>query len=677
MSTLAPGNPLTLRPQPAYNARRSATRAAPRMPGRNEGRREVVEGIEPTLLLALVGGTLLLAFKEALLARRGPRLQASAWSSMWCVAAAAYLAGRLLQLTADAPADAVLAARVRASAGFAMTVVALGMSRSLSGRRGWVPHVRVFALLVSGLIAATLLTGVLFTQRATKRLNALGSLEWTVEPGPLLVPVVLGLASATIAYVWHQLRRPPGARPVDLPVTRAELRGLAILMILAVINDVTVQLGVNPSIRVFHWAFAFSAILVSTSQDLRVAGVFERLEQTVDDRTRALRDQEARLALADRFASLGTLAAGAAHEINNPLSVVAANSVVMLELLEESEHRVPDDVRRELATLAEEIREGARRVQRTVRDLRTLTREPPTTMGAVELLPLVEATTPLVRHELRHRARLEVDVPAGLSAWADEGRLGQVLLNLLINAAHAIPPGDVEAQCVRVTARPVDEMLELRVEDTGSGIPPEHLAHIFDPFFTTKPQGEGTGLGLSVCTGLVLALGGTIDVDSTPGAGTTFTLRLRRAEATRDSVTRAVETTPEARARVLIIDDDAVVARTLARTLRDHDVHITTDPREGLRRCRSETFDVVLCDVMMPEMTGPQLLARLSSSAEAKVAPGAVVFISGGAFEAATREALDELPNPLLEKPLDVSELRALVAASRHRPTPGARRDAS
>ncbi|MEO0322311.1 MAG: ATP-binding protein [Myxococcota bacterium] len=622
-------------------------------------------GTEQTLLTGLVGGTLLLAVKEALLARRGPRLQASAWSAGWCIAAATYLVGRLLQLEANAPAEAVLAARVRLTAGLTMTVVAVGMSRALGGRRGWVPHVRGFAAAVAGLVALTHLTSAVFQDRATRRVTALGQVEWVAEAGPLLVPLIVALAVTTIAYVQRQLRRRPAATPMDLPVTHGELRWLALLMGLAVLNDITVQLGLNPSVRVFHWAFAFSAVLISTSQDLRVAGVFERLEQTVDDRTRALREQEARLALADRLASLGTLAAGAAHEINNPLSVVATNAVVMLETLEKAEAEVPEEVREELGTLAEEIREGARRVQRTVRDLRTLTREPPTTMGAVELLSLTEATAPLVRHELRHRARLEIDVPAGLSAWADEGRLGQVLLNLLINAAHAIPPGDVEAQRVRVSARPRGELLEIAVEDTGSGIPAENLAHIFEPFFTTKPQGEGTGLGLSVCYGLVRALGGTIDVDSTPGVGTTFTLRLRRAESTRRSGTRAVAAAPEHRARVLIIDDDAVVARTLARTLRDHDVSIATDPREGLRRCRSEPFDVVLCDVMMPEMTGPQLLLRLERSDDACVSPEAVVFISGGAFESATREALEHLPNRLLEKPLDVTELRGLVAAAR------------
>ena len=626
---------------------------------------------EQSLLIGLVGGTLLLAAKEALLARRGPRLQASAWSAGWCIAAALYLVGRLLQLTAEGPGDAVLAARVRLTAGLGMTVVAVGMSRALGGRRGWVPHVRVFAVTVAGLIALTHGTEAVFAAEATRRVTALGEIEWVVSPGPLLAPLIVGIAVTTIAYVQRQLRLAPDPSPFDVPVTRSELRWLALLMGVAVLNDLTVQLGLNPSVRVFHWAFAFSAILISTSQDLRVAGVFERLEQTVDDRTRALREQEARLALADRLASLGTLAAGAAHEINNPLAVVSTNAVVMLETLEESDHRIPGYVSQELSTLAEEIREGARRVQRTVRDLRTLTREPPTTMGAVELAALVEATTPLVRHELRHRARLEVDVPAGLSAWADEGRLGQVLLNLLINAAHAIPPGDVDAQRVRIAARPRGEHLEISVEDTGSGIPETHLPHIFEPFFTTKPQGEGTGLGLSVCYGLVRALGGRIDVDSTPGVGTTFTLALRRAEPTHRSGTRAVAAVAGSPARVLIIDDDAVVARTLARTLRDHDVHIATDPREGLRRCRSEAFDVVLCDVMMPEMTGPQLLARLSRSAEAKVPPEAVVFISGGAFEAATRAALDGFPNRLLEKPLDVAELRLLVATSRTTPPAG------
>ncbi len=716
-------------------------------------------------LLALMGATGVLALKSLVLGRRGPLTEPNLWATLWNAAALVYIAGRLLQLTADAPEAAVLGGRLRFAAGVSMTFVALGIARALGGLRGLPAWLRRYGSFVLGVVALIVGTDLVTSDTAIQRVDALGRLMWSAEPGPLLIWIAAPMAAGTVVVVVRVLRGSEGLSDVPLPVTRREIRVLAVLMIVAVANDITVHMGWSSSIRVFHWAFAITGLLISWSQDLRVTALFERLEETVDERTvearagqtryqllaeatregialhrdgvvvdvnpawetlfgtpraetlgrplgeffedpalfdrlgdvieptrviaRAagrsipvevanrlgdapgavltvldLREREraeAKLAQADRLASLGTLAAGAAHEINNPLSAVATNAFLLLERLED-DASMSSELRAELLTLAQEMREGCARVQDTVRDLKTLTREPPTTLAPVALLPLVKATAQLARHELRHRASLVIDVPERVAVQADEGRLGQVLLNLLLNAAQALAPGGAENEQVIVRARAQGRMVSLEVEDTGSGIAPEHLPQVFDPFFTTKPQGEGTGLGLSIAHGIVRALEGSISVTSTVGAGTRFTVRLPRAVATPEERRVQDSGAPQmVRARVLVVDDDAVVGRTLARALRDHEVETTTDPREGLRRCRDTAFDVVLCDVMMPEMTGPQLLRRLAETEDARTPANSVVFISGGTFAGETREDMETLPNPLLEKPIEVAALRALV----------------
>jgi PAS domain S-box-containing protein len=262
-----------------------------------------------------------------------------------------------------------------------------------------------------------------------------------------------------------------------------------------------------------------------------------------------LREQ---LVLSERMASLGTLAAGTAHEINNPLSFITANLAfveeelhVALDLALAGETAELEPVRRELADALAEARDGAERVRVIVRDLRAFSRGDDGVRAPVDVAHVVRGAARIAHREIEERARLAVDVEGVPPVLGNAAPLGQVVLNLLVNAAQAIGPGAPDRNEVRIAARADgDARVALTVSDTGCGIPPSVLPRIFDPFFTTKAPGEGTGLGLAICHALVAGMGGEIRVESEPGRGATFTVVLRRAPAGQARSNTSTSATP-------------------------------------------------------------------------------------------------------------------------------------
>jgi signal transduction histidine kinase/ActR/RegA family two-component response regulator len=387
----------------------------------------------------------------------------------------------------------------------------------------------------------------------------------------------------------------------------------------------------------------------------------EDLEQRVAERTRELGATQQRLAASDRMASIGTLAAGVAHEINNPLAYITANLEMILEELSRmgSTDRLDD-----VAKMANEAREGAERVRRIVGNLKTFSRSDEGPCVPVDLHRVLEQSITMAFNEIRHRARLEKDLgPLPLVA-GDERRLGQVFVNLLVNAAQAIPPGQAQSNTIRVVTRTdKDRRAIVEVHDTGPGIAPEILGHVFDPFFTTKPVGVGTGLGLSICHGIIAALGGEITVESPPGRGTVFRVILAPASpAERQTELKpSLPVTSQKRARILVIDDEPMVRAALVRILKQqHDVTPVASGAEALDQIRSNRhFDVILCDLMMPDMTGMDLHAEIARTVPSLLER--IVFMTGGAFTASAKAFLERITNELLEKPFPPTEVRALV----------------
>jgi PAS domain S-box-containing protein len=393
------------------------------------------------------------------------------------------------------------------------------------------------------------------------------------------------------------------------------------------------------------------------------AGEPVRMVGTVQDVTDK-KEAEVRMILADRLVSMGTLALGVAHEINNPLASVTANLDLICEGLQRLTASPASADVSELREMAHEAREAAERVRSIVGGLKTFSRGDEDRPVALDLRRVLEVATNLTFNEIRHRAMVVKDYGDVPTVLADEGRLGQVFIHLLENAAESFPEGPMASHEIRVVTRTLPDGRALaEVHDTGPGIPGGVIARIFDPFFTTKAVGIGTGLGLSVCHGIVTGLGGELTVESTVGKGSVFRVVLPPAPAPPETAAirpGSLRPEPAHRATVLIVDDDAVVAKTLSRVLKDHDLAIATNGREALDMLLTgRAFDVILCDLMMPVMNGMELHAELKATLPHVVER--VVFITGGAFTPSTRAFLDSTPNECLQKPYDVGRLRALV----------------
>ena len=386
-------------------------------------------------------------------------------------------------------------------------------------------------------------------------------------------------------------------------------------------------------------------------------------ERTIEEATRRAaerQDMESRLAFADRMASVGTLAAGVAHELNNPLMYVLSNLHLTREEIDSPDHASwIEHARQQL----DEAIHGAVRMQNIVRDLKTFSRVDDEQRGNVDVKSVLESSINICWNELRHRATLERDFRETPLVDVNESRLGQVFLNLLINAAQAMPERGVGAN--RITVRTfTDEQGRAAIEvvDNGTGIEPGRMSRVFEPFFTTKVVSEGTGLGLSICRNIIREAEGTIEAQSELGRGTTFVVKLPASTRIRvPQTTLAPPTaTPGARACVVVVDDELLVGRSIRRALRGHEVQIFTSGEEAIERlCSDEPFDVVFCDLMMPEVSGMELFARVSERCP-EIA-SLFVFMTGGAFTPQARDFLKQTPLVCLEKPFALRQIRDLV----------------
>jgi PAS domain S-box-containing protein len=373
--------------------------------------------------------------------------------------------------------------------------------------------------------------------------------------------------------------------------------------------------------------------------------------------------------LAERMSSLGILAAGVAHEINNPLTVVIANLDATLEqcrVIERSAREVPPYLA-EMTETIEDCLAAADRVREIVSNLKVFSRPDEVSRSPVDLRAVVRLSLKLIKNDLRYRATLVTeygDVPLVLG---NEARLGQVVLNLLVNAAQSMPEGQDEQNTITVRTRTHRSGCALlEICDTGPGIPDDVMEHIFEPFFTTKPIGVGTGLGLAICRQIVTGFGGEIAVDSELGKGTRFRVFLpAHASGLEDRAERPHALEPAApsgrRGRILLVDDDPEVLGAIARTLSArHDVIPVLRAREALARIAAgDSFDLVISDVMMPEMTGMELYEALE-----EIAPHharSMIFLSGGAFTPRARAFITRVDNLCFDKPFDRQSLLTLV----------------
>lgn len=386
--------------------------------------------------------------------------------------------------------------------------------------------------------------------------------------------------------------------------------------------------------------------------------------EDVTERRRLLEQMAQR----DRLASIGTLAAGVAHEVNSPVGYLLTNLVVAMDDLTEIARHAPPQVARALERPLEALRDaraGADRVRAIVKDLRTFARTDAGPVTSVDLSAVLAFAQRVAGVDIRRRARLVADIQPTPPVLGDETRLGQVFLNLLLNAVAAIPEGAPRDHTVTITCGvAADGRVQVEITDTGHGVPQAILPRIFDPFFTSRAREGGTGLGLSISSAIVRALGGEIIVASTqPGGGTTF--RVTLVPAVREGPSECATTSVprnDARSSVLIVDDDPQVGRVLSRILSgEHKVTLAGSGMEGLARLRAEGagYDVVFCDLRMPEVDGRAVYE--DACRERPDLAERFVFITADP----TDPSLDALrasgPVRVLAMPFDAAALRQLV----------------
>lgn len=408
-----------------------------------------------------------------------------------------------------------------------------------------------------------------------------------------------------------------------------------------------------------------AALLVITGTLFLVAALYERGRRNSLARIAALNESKlevevaARIAHTERLASLGRIAAAAAHEINNPLSYVGNN----IEFVQSSINQLGSQLggQEELCSALEDAHEGVKRIARIVQDLRGVTAHHDDTIGSVELSHVMMTATKMAAGHTRSRAKITTSFGDNRRVLGNEARLAQVFLNLIVNAAQALPEGDAGNHEIKIRTRSAGERVEVTVEDDST----RARAVTNNNELELPKHGDGVALGLALTRGILDSIGGTLGFESRPGC-TIATVTLIAASPPPPEEVPKVPIF-----RVLIIDDETAVARAIARGLRPHEVTVVERGRDGLALLgQGQRFDLILCDLMMPELSGMDVHDEIAR--DYPQALPHLAFMSGGAFTERAKEFVERNIVPFFDKPIDMKRVRALLQERGYPPADGA-----
>jgi PAS domain S-box-containing protein len=417
------------------------------------------------------------------------------------------------------------------------------------------------------------------------------------------------------------------------------------------IDDYEVQLKRWNGTR--FWATVSARMIEYNGEDVIVSSIKDLTERLAMEEEMAR--QRETLHQSEKLSAMGELLAGVAHELNNPLSVVAGQALLMQET-------APDE---RTAKRAEKIGRAAERCARIVKTFLAMARQEPTESKPVDLNDIIDSALEVAGYSLRSS---DIDVSVLLDpklppVLADANQLSQVLTNLIVNAQHALGEKDSDRKLIISTEFDAGrKVVKATVQDNGPGIPPEVRSRIFEPLFTTKEIGVGTGIGLAVCHRIVVSHGGEITVESVPNEHTDFTIEL---PVTRASTARQESASDDGERignlSVLIIDDEPDVADLLAEILRNdgHDVEIANSGTEALAKLENHDYELILSDLRMPDLDGPGLYRALERRNRALLER--IAFVTGDTVSPKARLFLESVGRPYLEKPISIKALRGLV----------------
>lgn len=401
------------------------------------------------------------------------------------------------------------------------------------------------------------------------------------------------------------------------------------------------------------WVSLTSRLVRYQGRDVAITSIIDLTERRAFQEE--LAHQREALHQSEKLSALGELLAGVAHELNNPLSVVVGQALLLTE--------TADDAKTEAR--ARKIGKAADRCARIVKTFLAMARQQPVESRAMELNETIEAALDVTAYALRASdVEVSLDLAEGLPpVWADPDQIGQVMTNLIVNARHALeeiePPRRLRIASFH---RPVSDEVVIEVEDNGPGVPEAIRGRIFEPLFTTKDVSSGTGIGLTLCHRIVAAHGGRIGLESGAGKSSVFVIWLPAMRPDQGRTVASAGELPGAAAlSVLVIDDEVEVAEILSEILEveGHEVAVANSGEAALERLAKSHYDIVLSDLRMPGLDGPRLFEIFEDERPDLVSRTA--FITGDSLSPGIQAFLDEVGRPFIEKPITPDEVRGLI----------------